>query len=93
MILSELPVHGLPPDPKCLHCILVPYVAAFHRRNPDKEPWQIIGELLQLTGELIASHSANVEVSIAEAQAILRDITREAESDLQNARSQTRRTS
>ena len=70
---------GLKPDPDCLHCTIAPEIErAIARRSIG----QVVGELLQSVGELIASRATtpqDLEASIAAACATLERQTREAD--------------
>ena len=82
--MADAAVHGLPPDPTCLHCVLVPIIAAFHRRNADKPPEQLIAELLHTTADMIASYADNVESTLQQSQELLRELTRDADAEFRN---------
>lgn len=73
---------GLPPDPDCLHCVIAPHVAAFMEARPGKKHADIVGELLQVAAELLASdihiHELSVGAMTAGAQSLLARLIREA---------------
>lgn len=50
---------GTPADPDCLHCVLQPLIDQFMRERPLKPSIEIVGELAQILGELIASGCYN----------------------------------
>ena len=46
---------GLPPDPDCLHCVLVPVIRKFRDEHPQASVQDIIGSLCQCIGEHLGS--------------------------------------
>jgi hypothetical protein len=78
-------IHGLPPDPHCLHCQLAPMLQTHLRTHPRKLTAQVVGELLQTVAELIASTTSDVGQDIDDAQRLIRELTREAFAELRHA--------
>jgi hypothetical protein len=75
-------VHGLPPDPECLHCTLAPLITAQLRR---KDTAQVLGELLQSASELIGQSSLDLESDIADAQLLIAQLARQAYAEFRRA--------
>lgn len=73
-------VSGKDLDEHCLHCVLAPAVAQFQAQHPDKNSTQILGEIAQLCGDLIASgvynagkNSPTVEDLVEFVQGVVRE--------------------
>lgn len=53
MSITEL--SGVAFDENCLHCVLAPFIDKFRTEHPEKSGTQLLGELADVVGELIAS--------------------------------------
>lgn len=62
----------------CLHCVLSPLVQKFKDEHPEVPAGQIMGELLQLAGEFLASTAPDLEPHLDIAVAVLQDASRKA---------------
>lgn len=47
---------GLPADPECAHCVLGPHLMRFLEERPQACRLHVANQVLQLLGEIVASH-------------------------------------
>ncbi len=69
--LTEL--RGEPPDPNCLHCALAVSLAGFIAEHPSIEVDTVIGALVQVLAQYIASRAPAPADSVASANFALVD--------------------
>lgn len=86
---------GKPADPHCFHCVVAPVLAKFIAEHTQKCSRQVIGEIAEVLGELIASglynsrkeHQLSDSVAFAtrvmrsKAEELLRELRRNPPSD------------
>lgn len=76
--MSVVELTGQKPDPHCVHCVMAPVLQAFIVAHPNEPHPKIIGDLLQLVAEYIASTAPDPVEAIHPAVALLVVLTRES---------------
>lgn len=78
---------GQPDDPNCLHCYLAPLVHVWLTQHPDKDGTEVMIELAQVVGHIVASglHNSGRHGELPQAVALCRRQIRHSAQELLDA--------
>jgi hypothetical protein len=53
-------------DPECVHCVLGVQMGKFLEQYPEADPWEVVGQMLQLVSEFSAANAQSFHERLGE---------------------------